>query len=91
MDKRTEIIGEITAIKSLLVDTDYKSNMLIESLVVTMKDATALNFIAKFIAWLAEAVTEFGTVVEERAAYRTRIRELEAELEALEDETETTE
>lgn len=82
-----QIMGEINALKSLLNDTDYKSNQLIEGLVQAMKDATALNFITKFIAWLADAIKEYGEIVTTRECYRTRIRELEKELEAIEETT----
>lgn len=78
---RESIQAEITALKMLLAETDYNANKLIESLVVTMIDASAVNFIAKFIAWLNGAIQEFGEVVRNRAAWRERINELEKLLE----------
>lgn len=47
--KREAIQAEINALKSLLHDTDYKANKLIEGLVATMNGATAVNFISRFI------------------------------------------
>lgn len=84
--KREAIQGEINALKSLLVDTDYKANKIIEGLVTAMSGATAVNFISRFIAWLADAMREYGEVVASRAAWRNEINALEAELEALTDE-----
>ena len=83
---REQIIAEITALKMLLVETDYNSNKLIESLALTMSDASAVNFIAKFVSWLSGAVNEFGEVVRNRAAWRARINKLEEELAELPDE-----
>ena len=80
------IQAEINALKSLLRDTDYKANKLIEGLVATMNGATAVNFISRFIAWLADAMREYGDVVSSRAAWREKINALEAELETLTDE-----
>ena len=78
--KREAIQAEINALKSLLYDTDYKANKLIEGLVATMNGATAVNFISRFIAWLADAMREYGDVVSSRAAWREKINALEAEL-----------
>ena len=52
----------------------------------TMNGATAVNFISRFIAWLADAMREYGDVVSSRAAWREKINALEAELETLTDE-----
>lgn len=84
--KREAIQGEINALKSLLVDTDYKANKIIEGLVATMSGATAVNFISRFVAWLSDAMREYGEVVSSRAAWRKKINALEAELETLTDE-----
>ena len=78
--KREAIQAEINALKSLLYDTDYKANKLIEGLVATMNGATAVNFNSRFIAWLADAMREYGDVVSSRAAWREKINMLEAEL-----------
>lgn len=82
-NKRDTILAEITALKLLLADSDYKANKLIEGLVVAMNGATAVNFISRFIAWLLDAMHEFGDVVASRAAWREKINTLEAELELL--------
>ena len=83
---RESMQAEITALKMLLAETDYNSNKLIESLVVTMSEASAVNFIAKFVAWLSGAIKDFGEVVRNRAAWRDRINELEKLLEDLADD-----
>lgn len=84
--KREAIQAEINALKSLLRDTDYKANKLIEGLVAAMNGATAVNFISRFIAWLSDTMREYGDVVSSRAAWREKINALEAELETLTDE-----
>lgn len=84
--KREAIQAEINALKSLLRDTDYKANKLIEGLVAAMDGATAVNFISRFIAWLSDAMREYRDVVSSRAAWREKINALEAELETLTDE-----
>lgn len=85
--KRTqeEIQGEINALKSLLVDTDYQSNKMIEGLISTMQDASAVNFISRFVAWLRTAITDFGEIIRKRAEWRLRINELEEELKETEE------
>ncbi len=87
MEEKTEkyeaIQGEITALKSLLDDSDYKANKLIESLVATMQGATAVNFISRFVSWLTDATKEFGDVMASRAMWRAKINELEMDLENL--------
>ena len=52
----------------------------------TMNGATAVNFISRFIAWLADAMRDYGDVVSSRATWREKINALEAELETLTDE-----
>lgn len=88
---REQILAEISALKMLLVETDYNSNKLIESLVLTMSEASAVNFIAKFVSWLSGAVNDFGEVVRNRVAWRARINELEAELTEFPDKEELAE
>lgn len=74
------IQAEITALKSLLIDTDYNSNKLVESLVAAMDGVTAVNFIPTFLSWLSDTVNEYGAVVRDRASWRTKINELEDQL-----------
>lgn len=83
IEKYEAIQAEITALKSLLADSDYKANKLIESLVATMQGTTAVNFVSRFVSWLADATKEFGDVMASRAAWRAKINDLEAELETL--------
>lgn len=79
-EEREQIEGEIRALKSLLADTDYNSNKLIEDLVIAMKSATAVNFINKFVEWLKTATTDYGTVLTNRAEFREKINDLEDRL-----------
>lgn len=74
------IIAEITALKSLLADTDYNSNKLIEDLVLTMQSATVTNFVSKFISWIKSAVATYGEIVQKRAAWREQLNNLESML-----------
>lgn len=80
-EKRDNIQAEITALKDLLAQSDHISNQIIESLLTEMRDASALNCIGKLIAWLAASVTEYGDILRSRAAWRAKLRQLEAELE----------
>lgn len=73
-----QIKAEIRALKSLLANTDYNSNKLIEDLVLTMQSATVTNFITKFISWLKSAITNYGDLVSKRASWREKIEELES-------------
>ena len=79
-EQREQIEGEIRALKSLLVDTDYNSNKLIEGLVDHMSSATPENFIDEFVAWLKATLAQYGEVAQNRAAWRATINELEAML-----------
>lgn len=74
------IIAEITALKSLLADTDYNSNKLIEDLILTMQSATVTNFVSKLISWIKSAVTMYGEIIQKRAAWREQLNNLESML-----------
>lgn len=75
------ITEQINGLRSLLSDTDYVANKIVESLVETMQDATAVNFIAKFLAWLVSCTEEYGQTIRKRAQWREQIRELEQQRE----------
>lgn len=77
------ITEQINGLKSLLADTDYVANKIVESLVATMQDATAIDFIAKFLLWLASCAAEYGDTIRKRAQWRAKIRELEQQLEGV--------
>lgn len=76
------ITEQINGLKSLLEDTDYVANKIVESLVEAMQDATAIDFIAKFLLWLASCAAEHGDTIRKRAQWRAKIRELERQLDA---------
>jgi len=75
---REQIESEIRALKSLLADTDYNSNKLIEDLVNTMQDATPSTFLPGFTAWIKTVIAQQGEVIRKRAMWRGKINELEA-------------
>lgn len=79
MDQK-RIIAEITALKSLLAETDYNSNRLIEDLILTMQSATVTNFVSKFISWIKSAVAMYGEIIQKRAAWREQLNNLESML-----------
>lgn len=79
MDYET-IMAEIRALKSLLADTDYNDNKLIEGLVNAMKEATQENFVETFMVWLNSVLAQYGELCKERQSWRDRINELEAML-----------
>ena len=74
------ILAEIRALKSFLDEGDYNDNKMIESLVVTMNEATAYNFIEMFMAWVNTTFQQYRDKVQNRQMWRDRINELEAML-----------
>lgn len=72
---------QINGLQSLLSDTDHVANKIVESLVETMQEATAVNFIAKFLGWLASCAAEYGDTIRRRWQWREQIRELERQME----------
>lgn len=71
-----QINGEITALKSLLRDTDYCLFRLVED----MTDCTNIvQLVSAFSAFLAK----YRETVKNRRAWRAKINELEAELETI--------
>ena len=77
--KRNQIMGEITALKSLLQDSDYQLIKLIENLAGC---TSIIEILAAFKSFLAE----FGELVNSRKNWREKINLLEAELEKLDAE-----
>ena len=69
--------AEINALHQLLDNSDYKSAQIIESLVLTMQDATAINFISKYVAWIKTSVSEYGDIIRQRAEWRKKLAEME--------------
>lgn len=80
---RGQIEAEINALHQLLSHSDYESTQMIESLISTMQDATALNFVTKFLSWLTTTIGKYGDIIRSRAEWRQRLKELEEELENL--------
>lgn len=81
MDENTrdQIIAEITALKSLLRDTDYEVTKYAEGL-------TACTTQAEIEAYREAFMADYGDVIDNRKAWRNKIRELEETLAALDDE-----
>lgn len=77
-ETRERIIGEITALKMLLRDTDYEVTKYAEGLT----DCTTQRQIE---AYRAAFMEQYGEVIESRKLWRAKINELEAELAALGD------
>jgi hypothetical protein len=78
-ETRDQIIGEITALKSLLRDTDYEVTKYAEGL-------TACTTQAEIEAYREAFMAQYGEVIANRQAWRNKIRELEEVLDALDDE-----
>ena len=79
-----QIIAEITALKNLLEQSDHVPNKLAEGIVLALDGATAVNAIPRLLAAAMSALEEYRDVVKNRAAWRERINELEAELDRIE-------
>ena len=75
-----QIIAEITALKNLLEQSDYVPSKLAEGIVLALDGATAVNAIPRLLVAVMSALEEYRDVVKNRAAWRARINELEAEL-----------
>ena len=82
---RENIIAEINAYKNLLEQNDHIPNKISEGLISVLHDATAVNFIPKFLAYIVSVKDEYGEVIASRVQYRNRINELELELQKLAD------
>ena len=82
--EQENIIGEIAALKNLLEQTDHVPNKLSEGIVLALDGATAVNAIPRLLAAVVSALDEYRYTIRSRAAWRTRINELEAELARME-------
>ncbi len=76
MNEQDQIIAEITALKMLLRDTDYKVTTYAEGL-------TACTTQRQIEAYREEFMAKYGAIIQSRVAWRARINELEEELEGL--------
>ena len=74
------ITAEIAALKNLLEQSDHVLNKLSEGIVLALDGATAVNAIPRLLAAVMSAMEEYRDVVKNRAEWRARINELEAEL-----------
>ena len=79
-EKRESITAEITALKSLLTESDYQLIKMLENLAGC---TSILDILAVFKSFL----TDFGELVNDRKTWRENISTLEAELEQLDTET----
>lgn len=71
--------AEITALKSLLADTDYNAAQLIESLVRNLRDVKENQLTKAFAVWLSDTIKSYAPIVDKREEWREKIRELEEE------------
>lgn len=74
-NRRSEIMGEITALKSLLTNSDYQLFKLVEN----MADCTTIE---ELVTLFGAFHTDFGPLVASRRSWRAEINELEDELDA---------
>lgn len=79
-EKRERITAEITALKSLLTESDYQLIKMLENLAGC---TSILDILAVFKSFL----TDFGELVNDRKTWRENINTLEVELEQLDTET----
>ena len=75
-----QIAAEINALKNLLEQSDHIPNKLSEGIVLALDGATVVNAIPRLLAVVMSALEEYRDVVKNRAEWRARINELEAEL-----------
>lgn len=79
-EKRERIIAEITALKSLLTESDYQLIKMLENL-------AGCTSILEILAVFKSFLTDFGELVNSRKTWRENINLLEAELEQLDAES----
>lgn len=79
-EKRERITAEITALKSLLTESDYQLIKMLENLAGC---TSILDILAVFKSFL----TDFGELVNDRKTWRENINTLEAELKQLDAES----
>lgn len=79
-EKRERITAEITALKSLLTESDYQLIKMLENL-------AGCTSILEILAVFKSFLTDFGELVSNRKIWRENINTLEAELEQLDTET----
>lgn len=77
---RESIIGEITALKNLLEQSDHVPNKLAEGIVLALDGATAVNAIPRLLTAVVSSLDEYKDIIRSRAAWRKKINDLEAEL-----------
>ena len=77
----TEYETETEFYETFLIQTDFISNKIIESLIENLANATALNFIGVFIQFIADMRINYSDVLKLRKQAREKINELEAETE----------
>lgn len=59
--------------------TDHIPNKIIESLVLTLHESTALNFIANYIGWLTSSYKEYAGIISYREVARTELAKIREE------------
>ena len=81
-EKRENIVAEITALKSLLADSDYQLLKMVENL-------AGCTSILEILAVFKSFLSDFGDLVNSRKSWREKINLLESELEKLDAESAT--
>ena len=75
----TEYETETELYETFLIQTDFISNKIIESLIENLANATALNFIGVFIQFIADVRIHYSDVLKIRKQAREEINRLEGE------------
>ena len=79
---REEYLNDEDFYYSFLCATDHIPNKIIESLVLTLHEATALNFITNFISWFRNIYNEYADIISYREIARQELAAIqEANLE----------
>ena len=76
----TEYETESEFYETFLIQTDFISNKIIESLIENLANATALNFIGVFIQFIADVRIHYSDVLKLRKQAREEINRLEGEI-----------
>ena len=65
--------------QSFLSATDHIPNKIVESLVLTLHNANALNFVSSFISWVVNTYSEYADIINYRETARQELAKIQEE------------
>lgn len=74
---REEYLSDEDFYYSFLCATDHIPNKIIESLILTLHESTALNMAVNFISWLKSAYSEYADIISYREYARNELAKIQ--------------